>query len=266
MRHGRAARRLSEYLDGTLAVRSASGVEAHLLQCAECRSELGELQRVRSLLRELRGVEDAPDLSVAVLARVEQGDADASALERLRWNVGRLFGAPWSAPLATLATGLLLLAFVPPLQIEVSIPSRTEPAALQPLARAAGQSPAAPLASRRVAETVLPPGADLPQRLPAVATHRRPAASFDCWEQPSFDACQEQHHVLMDLAMRDPHAFLAQLDAVPGTARERWLRGLSRFAAEAGSATLVAERLRASDDPRAWQVANRFESAGFDGR
>jgi hypothetical protein len=70
----------------------------------------------------------------------------------------------------------------------------------------------------------------------------------------------------MDLAMRDTHAFLTQLEAVPGTARERWLRGLSRFAAEAGSATLVAERLRASDDPRAWQVASRFESAGFDRR
>jgi hypothetical protein len=257
---------LSEFLDGTLAARSARGLEAHLLQCADCRSELSELQRVRSLLRELRGAEDAPDLSGAVLARIEQGDADASALERLRWNLGRLFGAPWSAPLATLAAGLLLLAFVPPLQIEVSIPSRTDPAGQQTLARATGQRSTAPRATRRVAETVLPPAADLPQRLPAVAISRRPAASFDCWEQPSFDACQEQHHVLMDLAMRDTHAFLTQLEAVPGTARERWLRGLSRFAAEAGSATLVAERLRASDDPRAWQVASRFESAGFDRR
>jgi hypothetical protein len=79
MRHGPAAHRLSEFLDGTLAARSARGLEAHLLRCADCRSELSELQRVRSLLRELRGVEDAPDLSGAVLARIEEGDADASA-------------------------------------------------------------------------------------------------------------------------------------------------------------------------------------------
>jgi hypothetical protein len=241
-------------------------LEAHLLQCSECRSELAELQRVRSLLRELRGVEDAPDLSAAVLARVEQGDADASGLERLSWSVGRLFGAPWSAPLATLAAGLLLLAFVPPLQIEVSIPSRTAPAEEPRMARAAERLSTAPLVSRRVAETVRPPRSDVPQRLPAVAVSRRPAASFDCWERPSFDACQEERHVMMDLALRDPRAFLARLDSVPGAARERWLRDLSRSAAEAGSATSVAERLRASGDPRAWQVASRFESADFERR
>ncbi|MEN8161720.1 MAG: Druantia anti-phage system protein DruA, partial [Myxococcota bacterium] len=50
------------------------------------------------------------------------------------------------------------------------------------------------------------------------------------------------------------------------TARERWIGELSRFAAEAGSAPSVAERLRASDDPRAWQMAPRFEPAPLDGR
>ncbi len=278
MRHRSAADRLSEYLDGTLAPRRARAVEMHLLRCATCRGELGELQRVRSMLRELRGVDDAPDLAGVVLARIEAGEADGSALERLRWNLGRLFARPWSAPLATLAAGLLILAFLPPIEIEVRIPGAMATEAGRPVAQAPRPAPVAPLASRRVAESVLPPSLDLPQRMPeaslglqrlpaaSLGLQRLPAASFDCWERPSFDACQEQRHVLMDLLQRDTSEFFARLDTVPGAARERWIRELSRFAAETGSARSLAERLRASDDPRAWQVASRFEAADFSGR
>ena len=60
--------------------------------------------------------------------------------------------------------------------------------------------------------------------------------------------------------------FLERVEAVPSTQRERWIGELSRYAAEAGSASSVAQRLRASDDPRAWQMATAFESQTFDGR
>jgi hypothetical protein len=70
----------------------------------------------------------------------------------------------------------------------------------------------------------------------------------------------------MELALRDTRAFLERVEAVPSAQRERWIGDLSRFAAEVGSASTVAEQLRASDDPRAWQMATRFEAAAFDGR
>jgi hypothetical protein len=234
-------------------------LEAHLLGCADCRAELAELERTRSLLRELRGVDDPPDVASAVLARVERGEADAPALERFRFRVGEWLGGAWAAPLATVAAGLVLLAFVPPLEIEVRVPGLApSPVSPPPVAQAPRPAPAAPLASRRIAETVLPPSLDVPQRLPP--------ASVDCWERPSFEACQEQRHALIDLALRDTPGFLAHFDAVPSTQRELWIGELSRFAAEAGSAPFVAERLRASDDPRAWQMATRFEPVPFEGR
>ena len=68
----------------------------------------------------------------------------------------------------------------------------------------------------------------------------------------------------MELALRDTRAFLERVEAVPSTQRERWIGELSRFAAESGSATSVAERLRATDDPRAWQMATHFDVASFD--
>ena len=95
---------------------------------------------------------------------------------------------------------------------------------------------------------------------------RLPSSPVDCWEQPSFEACQEQRRFFMELALRDTRAFLERVEAVPSTKRERWIGELSRFAAEAGSANSVAQRLRASDDPRAWQMAPRFESQSFDRR
>ena len=74
---------------------------------------------------------------------------------------------------------------------------------------------------------------------------------------------QEQRRFLMELALRDTRAFLERIDAVPSTQRERWIGELSRYAAEAGSASTVAQRLRASGDPRARQIATSFESQSF---
>jgi hypothetical protein len=261
VRHQRAARHSSEYLDGTLRGRPARRFEAHLAGCSDCQRELAELRRTTELLRSLRGGEEAPDLSGTILARIRAGEAEPSALDRLRFAASRFFSGAWGAPLATAAVGLALLAIVPRIEIEVSVPGIARPEAAQPIASApAPQRPPAPaLATRRVREPLLPSGA-----LPG----RQPSASVDCWEQPSFEACQEQRRLFMELALRDTRAFLERVEAVPSTQRERWIGELSRFAAEAGSASSVAQRLRASDDPRARQMAPRFESQSqsFDGR
>jgi hypothetical protein len=250
---------LSEYLDGTLRGRHARRVEAHLAACSDCRRALAELRRTTDLLRGLRGGEDAPDLSAAVLARIRAGEADPSALERLRSAAARFFTGAWGAPLATAAVGLAVLAIVPRIEIEVSVPGIARPEAAAPVARAPApqRAPAPALATRRIHEPLLPS-----VRAPA----RAPSASVDCWEQPSFEACQEQRRFFMELALRDTRAFLERVEAVPSTQRERWIGELSRYAAEAGSASSVAQRLRASDDPRARQMATAFESQSFDGR
>jgi hypothetical protein len=260
MRHERVARRLSEYLDGTLQGRETRRVEAHLSACLACQTSLAELRRTTELLRSLRAGDESPDLTAAVLARIHAGEADPSAFERLRSAAARFFSGGWGAPLATAAVGLAVLAVLPRIEIEVSIPGAAEratPPVAEAPARERPPAPAPALAARRVNEP----------RLPNVtAPGRAPSELVDCWEQPSFETCQEQRRFFMELALRDTRAFLERVEAVPSPQRERWISELSRFAAEAGSATSVAQRLRASDDPRAWQMATRFEAATFDGR
>lgn len=257
MRHERTARRLSEYLDGTLSGRDGARVEAHIASCPECRNDLAELRRTSELLRSLRAGVESPDLAASILERIRAGEAEPTLVERLRATAGRFFSGAWGAPLATAAVGLTVLVLVPRVEIEVSIPGGSERS--RPIARAEAprRAPVAALATRRVNESPLRETA---------ATARRLSASSLCWEQPSFEACQEQREFFMDLALRDTRAFVERVEAVPSTQRERWISELSRFAAESGSATSVAERLRATDDPRAWQIATHFEVASFDGR
>jgi hypothetical protein len=245
---------LSEYLDGTLRGRSAKRVETHLAACGRCQQELAELRRTTELLSRLRGGEAAPDLSPAILERIRAGEGDASVVDRLRAAASRIWSGAWGAPLATAAVGLVVLAILPRIEIEVSIPGGVAaPELAKPVARAPAppRAPAPALAARRVQELLRP---NLPE------AGRAPSVSVDCWERPSFEACQEQRRFFMELALRDTPAFLERVEAVPSTQRERWIGELSRFAAEAGSATSVAERLRASSDPRAWQMATRFEA------
>jgi hypothetical protein len=250
---------LSEYLDGTLRGRHVRRVEAHLAGCGDCQRELAELRRTTELLRSLRGAEDAPDLSAAVLARLRAGEADPSAWDRFRSAAARFFTDSWGAPLATAAVGLAVLAIVPRIEIEVSIPGVARPEAAAPLAVAPLSLPPASSSLARRVEG--PPLASVP-----APVRPPPTANVDCWEQPSFEACQEQRRAFTELALRDPRAFLERVDAVPSTQRERWIGELSRYAAEAGSARTVAQRLRASGDPRARQIATSFESQSFDGR
>ncbi len=258
MRHERTARRLSEYIDGTLSARDGARIEAHLALCPECRNDLAELRRTSELLRGLRAGVESPDLAASILERIRAGEAEPTLAQRLRAPLARFFSSAWGAPLATAAVGLAVLVLVPRIEIEVSIPGGSE-RGVTPSARAEAprRAPVADLAARRVNESLLREAAPMA---------RRPSGSSLCWEQPSFEACQEQREFFMELALRDTRAFLERVEAVPSTQRERWIGELSRFAAESGSATSVAERLRATDDPRAWQMATHFDIASFDGR
>jgi hypothetical protein len=77
--------------------------------------------------------------------------------------------------------------------------------------------------------------------------------------QASDPACARWQAWMLGLALRDPLAFAAQLEAVPVGARETWIGQLSRIAADSGSAPLLAEQLRATHDPRVAGLAVRLE-------
>jgi hypothetical protein len=254
--HRRVARRLSDYLGGSLSPREASRVEDHVAVCAECRTTLGELRQTVELLRGLRSNLEAPDVVNAVLARVRRGEADASWLDRWRAGASRFLAGPLGAPFATAAVGLLLFTVLPRIEVEVSIPGHDRSAAamagsaVSPTARVPGarRTTSAPLLALRVNESL--------SREPS---RRRRSMPFACLESSTVEPCRDQHALMTRLAMDDIWDFLAQIEQVPEPRRDDWLSDLSRFAAESGDAADVAARLRATGDPRAQRLAIRFE-------
>ena len=258
MTHRRVARLLDDYLGGSLSGREASCVEDHVAVCAECRRTLAELRRTVELLHGLRGSPDSPDLVEGVLARVRRGEADASRLERLRAGVSRFLAGPLGAPLSTAAAGLLLVAVLPRIEVEVSILGRDRAVTGQTRAAAPTPAPApapqaqrvtmAPLLARRVNESL------------SLEPSRQPRSmTYACLESSAVEPCRDQHALMTRLAMEDVWAFLQQIEQVPEPRRDDWLGDLSRFAAESGAAADVAARLRATGDPRAQRLAIRFD-------
>jgi len=257
VRHDAVAARLSEYLGGSLSGRDASRVETHLASCLDCRRELRELRLTVELLRELRGGVDSPDVAETVRARIRNGEAEPSAFDRLWASATRFLSTPLGAPFATACVGLVLLAVLPRIEVEVSIPGRSTPAATvapapQATARAPERSRAqqGPLLARRVNES-----------LSGRAGRLHGPAPFACLESSPLGACREQHAFMTELAIENVWAFMAEIEEVPEPRRDDLLLELSRFAAESGAASDVAARLRATGDPEAQQIAIPFEQA-----
>lgn len=67
--HDEAVRLLPWFVNGTLAAEDAQFVEAHLADCAHCRSDATALAQVRSLLRSPGAVEHAPHGGLQKLMR-----------------------------------------------------------------------------------------------------------------------------------------------------------------------------------------------------
>ena len=255
--HRRAARLLDDYVSGALSRRDAVHVEDHVAVCAACRSTLAELRKTVELLHGLRDGLDFPDLTESVLTRIRRGEADTSRWDRFRAHVSRFLAGPLGAPLATATIGVLLLAVLPRIEVEIRIPGRagvlsTDAALGAPTARAphAGSLVSGPLLARRVNESLSREPSRLARPLP-----------LDCLETSSVEPCRDQHALMTQLAMDNIWAFLAEIEQVPEPSRDVWLRGLSRYAADSGDAADVAARLRATGDPRAQRLAIRFEEA-----
>lgn len=249
MRHERVMGLLSDYLDGSLSGRQAARVEAHLAGCERCRASLVALERTVGLLRSLRGGVDAPDLVTPVMARIHAGEAKPSGLDHIRLFVSRFIAGPLGAPLATAAVGLALLAVLPRIEVEVSIPGRAVRQASP--AQVAERSPAAAERSHAASAPLLA------RRTSRPSSHD----PFACREATSPQACRDHHATMTRLAIRNVWEFMERLEAVPEPRREDWVRELSRFAAESGDAPGVAASLRATGDPLAQRMAARFEEA-----
>lgn len=80
--------RLSEYLDGELAVADRAALEAHLASCGDCRATLEELRRVVARARALDDRTPAADLWPEVAARIGLSPA-AGRIRALAWGRAR---------------------------------------------------------------------------------------------------------------------------------------------------------------------------------
>jgi hypothetical protein len=251
MRHAAVRARLSALLDGELPDAERDPVESHLGECAACRVELEELARTIALLRGLPSVEVPPELTRRWLEGVRAEAAAGSGRGFGRWVAGL------GMPLAAAAAGLAVLAVVQDVEIQLVWPRRGAPPAVEV---AAPLAPAAPSAARSPA----PSHADFAPRArigagaaaPADAPHARPSRAA-CLSHSAEDreACEQWCSWLVGLAMEDAPGFLAEVDSLPWSARQRVLE----LAFHSGSASLLAHQLRASGDPRASRLARRFE-------
>lgn len=279
MRHGSVRRQMSAYLDGDLSPAAVARLERHLATCGECRGELASLRRVVDWLHELPSEEPSPALAQSVFARIE---AEGASSSRFVPAIRRWLETGWTAPLAAAAAGLLALAWVqgvpqglglfgpsgdgsavvaaaPEGAVVPQVDANT-PAAALPQAGAVADSTTLPVVDASSAPAgVTPPMASSADAGDAQAVGLPPLSSCFDPARPPMQACARWQAWMLGLALRDPQAFAAQLDAVPTNARETWIGQLSRIAADSGSAPLMAEQLRASHDPRLSSLAVRLE-------
>ncbi len=118
--------RLSEYLDGDLAAQERQALEAHLGECEECRTALGDLRQV---VQRAHGLVDRPvtaDLWPGIAARIGAGGAPVADLAAVRARRRVTLSLPQLAAAAVLllavgagATALMTRPTSPPPAIAV---------------------------------------------------------------------------------------------------------------------------------------------------
>jgi hypothetical protein len=223
MTHAHVRRRLSEYLEGDLPPGEESALEAHLRECDPCTAELRALRRAIDLLHSLPAPEPTRDLGAAVLDRLRAGEGAPA-----RWSPAAWFGGAsplgWLVPAAA-ALGIGVLSWFPD---------------------GAGQTPVAEMAQA------------IPTSLPPMASCLDRPRSAD----PTRDECAGWYAWYLELAQRDAPGFAHEMDHLPASLRDPWLRRLSDFAARSGEAGWVGQQFRSSHEPGATRIARSFERGG----
>jgi anti-sigma factor RsiW len=105
----RIHRHLQHYLDDRLDARVASGVAAHLTECAACREDLRLLQAVRTGAAALPYVAEPERLTRSIMVRVAAYERQRAVAPRGARFALRLADALLATALASLATVLFLL-------------------------------------------------------------------------------------------------------------------------------------------------------------
>lgn len=275
MSHSQVLSRLSPYLEGELDPKERARLDEHLRGCADCARALSELRTTVALLRDLPDPEP-PSIAPAVMARIENGEAQPA-----RWS--RLLSAtrPALAPLLAAAAGLagfLLLTEVhwvggpepagAPLRLAREAPGAAAPAAESP-------PPARSTAPTDVARSAAPaeaaPRSPVQSAIPEVAfadgASRRPgprsravaprAAAFG--RATPFDLGLARVDRELDELLVAPELVLDELAGLPPAERRVRVDGLARRARQIQVSEAVVARIREAEHPLAQGVADRFE-------
>ncbi len=271
MSHQRIKQQLSDYLEGDLAHGARQRMASHLAGCEDCASELRGLRQTRELLRGLPAPEPPPDLAEAVLTRLRAGEASPGPIARLRAWWGDFAEVGWPAPIAAVAVALVAVAVIR--GGDVSFVWGTDPGEARVAeAPAAAPEVAAPLL--RASQSTATADRRNTLRPEQLRRLRQQSSAFTAEERqalPPFEACVRSgqtpascirwHAWTVGLGLRDPDAFLHQVDSLGQEEREAWLGRLADFAAQSGDAPILVRELRSRSHPSAPSVARRFERA-----
>lgn len=258
MMHARLKRRLSEYLDGTLAERAKSRVERHLGRCAECRDELRELRGTVALLRSLPAEEQPSEfLATRVLARIEAGDAAPTFGDRARLVALRVLGGAWTPAFGAVAL-LFVVATVLRVQVDIRVPWTQAAPGPVAAARAPARLDLQPIPLNGEIRLVQSPVGSR-RRFDPVGLEEVAGVERACAASPHDAECQAFRNRLVELALANPPLFVREIESVPPESRERVLSAVSLEAARTGHTQRVLRGLRTVEDPRAFPIVVRFQ-------
>jgi putative zinc finger protein len=122
--------RLSEYVDGDLDETQRSALEAHLVDCDQCRTTLVELRRVVDRARALDERPPARDLWPGIAGRIGLSTDDLAvrrARRRISFTVPQLIAAGVALIAVSVGTARLVSNRAPTPSTAASAPSRLSP-------------------------------------------------------------------------------------------------------------------------------------------
>jgi hypothetical protein len=117
--------RFSAYLDGEATATEGAAIEAHLVECTECRRVMEELRAVTAWAPAYAGIEPSPEVWARIADGVDRAkSAQLGVASPRRYSLGQLAAA--AAIVAVVSASSVWLALRPATQVS---PTGTEPVA-----------------------------------------------------------------------------------------------------------------------------------------